>query len=223
MARFNRTVRDLLASEPTSDLTDADLLTRYADLPADRAWLRLNMVATVDGSATGADGLSGSINTGADHRVFGLLRAWADVVLVGAGTVQAEKYGAARTEPEWAGLRAGRDPHPAMAVVTSHALPDDFDATGGGPVFTVQGPLPQIVDGLHERGYRHVLAEGGPTLAAGLVAAGLVDEFCLTTSPLVVAGDGGRIMHGEQSATRLDLAGLLEENGTLLARWRRAG
>lgn len=216
-------MRDLLASEPTSDLTDADLISRYADLPPDRAWLRLNMVATVDGSATGADGLSGSINTAADHRTFSLLRAWADVILVGSGTATAEGYAAARTDPAWSSLRTGREPHPAMALVTRHGLPDKFDTSGGGAVFAVSGDsFTEIVTGLHGWGYRHILAEGGPTIAASLAKENLVDEFCVTTSPLALAGDAGRILRGDAIRTELRLAGLLEEDGTLLARWRPA-
>src|SRR5665648_1069207 len=59
-------------------------------------WLRANMIATLDGAATGADHRSGSINDPADLRVFRALRALADVVLVGAGTVRAEGYRAPR-------------------------------------------------------------------------------------------------------------------------------
>ncbi|KYH44109.1 dihydrofolate reductase family protein [Branchiibius sp. NY16-3462-2] len=215
-------MRDLLTGTPDRNLSDHDLIERYADVPADRPWLRLNMVATVDGSAVGADGLSGSINTGADHRVFALLRAWADVILVGAGTVSAEGYAAAQTEPAWSGLRSGRPPHPAMAVVTSRGLPDGFDTRGGGEVFTVavgDAGLPGVVADLHARGYAHILAEGGPTLAGELLSTGQFDELCLTTSPLAVAGNGGRILHGDATTVRLELAGLLEEEGTLLARW----
>lgn len=218
-------MRDLLAAQPSPSLSDDDLIERYADLPADRAWLRLNMVATVDGSAVGSDGLSGSINTGADHRVFGLLRAWADVILVGSGTARAEGYGAPRTEDGWMRLRAGRTDHPAMAILTRHPLWDGFQTGGGGPVFTVQsGPagVRGAVDELHRRDYRHILAEGGPTLSAALLDEGVVDELCVTTSPLLVGGDGGRITRGDCGRTHLELAGLLEEEGSLLARWRPA-
>ena len=65
------------------------------------------MIASADGAAT-VDGRSGGLSGEADHEVFGLLRALADVVLVGAGTVRAEAYRPARVAPRWAGLRAGR-------------------------------------------------------------------------------------------------------------------
>ncbi|MDO5710635.1 MAG: dihydrofolate reductase family protein [Micrococcales bacterium] len=90
-------------------------------------WVRTNMVSTLDGAATGADGRSGSINTGADKVVFDLLRAWSDGILVGAQTVRTEGYGPARTADEWLSMRAGRARHPTMVVVTgSGRLPETF-------------------------------------------------------------------------------------------------
>lgn len=51
-----------------------------------RPWLRANMVAGLDGGAR-LDGLSEGLSSSADKRIFGVLRALADVVLVGAETV----------------------------------------------------------------------------------------------------------------------------------------
>ncbi|HEX7805318.1 MAG TPA: deaminase, partial [Cellulomonas sp.] len=65
-----------------ADPTEVSLGELYAHLrpPAGRAaWVRANMVATVDGAVTGPNRLSGSINNDADHRVFDVLRAAADV------------------------------------------------------------------------------------------------------------------------------------------------
>ena len=73
-----------------SDLTDADLDELYAVAP--RPWLRVNMVSTVDGSATGPNGKSGGINNAADKRVFDTLRRLCDCVVVGAGTARDEGY-----------------------------------------------------------------------------------------------------------------------------------
>ncbi len=55
-------------------------------------WLRVNMVTTLDGAATGESGTSGSINNAADKRVFDTLRGLADAVIVGAGTARIERY-----------------------------------------------------------------------------------------------------------------------------------
>jgi hypothetical protein len=69
---------------------DGDLREVYA---APRTpWLRVNMVSTIDGAASGEDGLTGSINNDADQRVFHLLRELADAVVIGAGTARSEGY-----------------------------------------------------------------------------------------------------------------------------------
>lgn len=90
--------------------------------PGDGApWVRANFVTTLDGAAQGEDGRSGTINTESDRAVFQLMRALADVILVGAGTARVEGYKSARTAKRWRQARAdaGHDrPHPAMAVVT---------------------------------------------------------------------------------------------------------
>src|SRR3954466_1045562 len=75
---------------------DDDTLARlyaYPLLDGGESWLRVNFVSTLDGAATGADGRSGSINTGADREVFALLRALADVGVIGAGTAGGGGYG----------------------------------------------------------------------------------------------------------------------------------
>src|SRR4051812_43523405 len=78
---------------PGTDVDDSALTEVYA-VPQ-RRWLRVNMVSTLDGAATGDSGQTGSINNEADRRVFHLLRSMADAVLVGAGTARTEGYGPA--------------------------------------------------------------------------------------------------------------------------------
>jgi hypothetical protein len=71
-----------------------DPMAVYGDLPtaAGRPAVRLNMIASVDGATTLA-GVSGGLGGRADHALFAVLRSLADVVLVAAGTVWAERYG----------------------------------------------------------------------------------------------------------------------------------
>lgn len=88
----------------------------YPVLAPGQSWVRANFISTLDGAAAGEDGRSGSINTGADRDVFGLLRALADVILVGAGTARVEGYRRASVSAARAHLRRGRPAHPAMAV-----------------------------------------------------------------------------------------------------------
>jgi riboflavin biosynthesis pyrimidine reductase len=88
----------------------------YPTLSAGQVWVRANFVSTLDGAATGDDGASGSINTGADRDVFKLLRALSDVIIVGAGTARTEGYRRATVRAPWPILREGRPAHPIIAV-----------------------------------------------------------------------------------------------------------
>ncbi len=97
-------------------------LVQLEDRPAlaDRPWVVANFVSSLDGAAAGPDDRSGSLSGPADKAVFHALRAAADVVLAGAGTVRAENYGRPRLSDEQQDLRRsqGRPPLPRLAVVT---------------------------------------------------------------------------------------------------------
>jgi len=201
----------------------------------------------LDGATAGPDGRSRSISSDVDRVVFDVLRGLADVVLVGAGTARTEGYGPLAAKPEFAARRlaAGQWPAPALALVTrSGKLPDhpdlftgpdaawvvtcstaDVDALRGvaGERLLVAGeddvdPVLAVAQ-LAARGMRRVLLEGGPTLLARTVAAGRVDELCLTWTPLLAGGESARVAHGEVAGLRTSNAHLVECEGTLLSRW----
>ncbi|QXE34152.1 pyrimidine reductase family protein [Streptomyces sp. GMY02] len=77
---------------------------------------------------------------------------------------------------------------------------------------------------LAERGFVRLLTEGGPRLLGQFVAAGVLDELCLTLSPALTAGPAQRIAAGLGPAVpeRFVLVSLLEQDGFLFARYRRA-
>ncbi|MFI1454394.1 pyrimidine reductase family protein [Streptomyces roseus] len=104
----------------------------YPALGPEGHWLRANMVSTLDGAAQ-HDGRSQPISSETDMRIFGTLRALADVVVVGAETVRQEGYRPARAREAFAARRAaaGQGPAPAIAVVTA-GLDLDFSL----PLFT---------------------------------------------------------------------------------------
>ncbi|MFC9824348.1 pyrimidine reductase family protein [Streptomyces erythrochromogenes] len=104
----------------------------YPALAADGRWLRANMVSTLDGAAQ-HEGRSQPISGETDMRIFGTLRALADVVVVGAETVRQEGYRPARAREAFAARReaAGQGPAPAIAVVTA-SMDLDFSL----PLFT---------------------------------------------------------------------------------------
>ncbi|MFF4252612.1 pyrimidine reductase family protein [Streptomyces sp. NPDC001663] len=217
-------------------------------------WLRANMVSTLDGAAQ-HDGKSQPISNAADMRIFGTLRALADVVIVGAETVRQEAYRPARARAEFAEARqaAGQEAAPAVAVVTASldldfslplftsplvptlvltgaaAAPDRIAAAekaGARVVIAGDGmgvePV-RAVQALGELGHTRLLTEGGPRLLGQLVAAGVLDELCLTVAPMLTAGDAQRIAGGPTVAVpqRFGLVSLLEEEGFLFGRYQR--
>ncbi len=79
---------------------------------------------------------------------------------------------------------------------------------------------------LEERGLTRILSEGGPNAFAHLAAGGAVDELCLSVTPLLVGPGPTRIIVGDaewDAPAALELAGLLEEDGALFARYRMRG
>lgn len=76
---------------------------------------------------------------------------------------------------------------------------------------------------LEERGLRRILSEGGPTAFAELSRGGVVDELCLSLTPLLVGPGPSRILAGADSwpaPAELVLTGVLEEDGALFLRYR---
>jgi riboflavin biosynthesis pyrimidine reductase len=171
-----------------------------------RPWLRVNMISTVDGAATGDSGKSGSINNAVDKRVFHLLRAQCDVIVVGASTARIEGYGPAV--------------RPIVVVSRQDTVPDGLrDAPAGSVTVEPLGDPAAFKASLVERGWTNILCEGGPTLLRELLAAGVVDELCATTVPRLIGGDHLRITHGAPVDVPLELHTLVEADGTLLVRW----
>ena len=209
------------------------------------------MVASVDG-ATAIDGVSGGLGGPADKRVFSAIRGVADVVLAGAGTVRAERYGPPRTPPsvQAARLERGQAAKPRIAVVSrSLELPLGtplFSTPTDRPIVITSGAadpdrradvavVADIVEAgavdvdlavalaeLRGAGVDVVVGEGGPGINGQLVAAGLVDELCVTVSPRLVGGGSSRLAVGPDAApTDLRLAHVLEEDGLLFLRYVR--
>ncbi len=213
--------------------------------------IRMNFVTSVDG-AVEIEGRSAGLGSPADKLVFGLLRQYPDGLLVGAGTVRAEGYNAVRLDGERRAWRAARglDPYPRLIVIsrrldldpthrtlseaprrpiilTSRAAPPDrITALTAVADVLAHGDdevdLPAAVADLRERGIGTILCEGGPRLFGSLTAADLVDEVCLTVSPLLAGPGAGRITAGPPSEVRdLALAHILYAEDAILLRYAR--
>lgn len=238
------------------------LTTALADLDADRLealypwprgrWVRANMVMTLDGASVGPDGRSGSLTSGADQVVFRSLRSMADVVLVGAGTIRAERYTPMRPADE---LQRRREQHglaaaPVIAVVSgsldlpweepmwaeSTVRPLVLTGAGAPPerlaqarehaeVLTLPGTaldVRAVLDALEDRGLRRILCEGGARLLGQLVEAGLLDEADVTLAPLFTGTGVTPRTPVVAPPGRFELAHAVHEHGYLMNRYVRS-
>lgn len=228
---------------PEAARTIADLYALPA-LPAGTAHVRAMMNATLDGAIHGADGTSGTLRNPDDSLVFGVLRALADVVLVGAATVRVEDYSHVQgrgdlLEPS---RRPGGAPRPALAVWSdSGDLPDALDRRG--PLHLISSPASAAeagrragldaehviaaatpsaaIEGLAARGMRGIQVEGGPSTLGRLAADGLIDELCFSTTHRTVGGGSPRMLRGAAHDQSWELSSLLLGEHATISRYRR--
>jgi riboflavin-specific deaminase-like protein len=182
---------------------------------ADRPYLGLNMVATVDGRIEQA-GTAAGLGSPSDQYLMRVLRAGADAAMHGASTLRAERF-TPIVPPELSRERERRGlPAQPMGIVVSGsgALPAEHpyfrSATPDWPRLVItSNPAARVLEGpgvevwpadgstldlaaamrlLAQRGIRRVLCEGGPTLNGSLLRLGLVDELFLTQAPRILGG-----------------------------------
>lgn len=185
-------------------------------------------------------GNSGPLGNDNDAALLQGLRSWADVVLVGAGTVTAERYGPASVPLAVLSSTFGLDPGlgifngRALILAPEHSLADASLAhprallTNAGAEFisTGSGSLPEAIQALHSLGFNRVLCEGGPSVYAAAISADLIDVLHLTLDPSVSGADSP---HGLQlNALNDDVqrfvleAAEVDEDSMLFLRYRRA-
>jgi riboflavin biosynthesis pyrimidine reductase len=229
-------VTDESVPSPTAPI-DAlcDIYDERREPHGDRPWLLANMVAGLDGALT-HDGRVGSLSSPPDRQLFVHLRGLADVVIVGAGTARAERYGPVRLPAEVTAARvdAGLAPHPVLVVVsrsldldpTARLFQGDFPTvvmtSSGSPprrrdalrgvadVIEVGADAVDLAAGLRvlrDRGAAVALTEGGPTLLAELVD---LDLLTMAVPTLL-----------SRPLTRWVLASVAEDDGELYLRYTR--
>jgi riboflavin-specific deaminase-like protein len=183
--------------------------------PDGRPYVIDNMVATADGRAA-IDGRAGPVGEAHDRELFLRLRTQADCIMVGAGTVRAERYGHLVRDPE---LRAAREaeglaPEPLACLLTrtldlpwDTSLWTDPDSHVALYTCSPNNPPPcaatvtvhrmaeaelgveRVLRSLRaDHDVRSVLCEGGPTLNRELLDAGVLDELFLALEPKLVGG-----------------------------------
>lgn len=233
---------------PTDLESELEAYRPFDEAKDDRPFVAVNMVTTLDGRAA-VSGNTKALGSNADTEHLLGLRTRFDAVLIGGGTMRAERYGRIISRPEYRRRReaAGLNGD-ALAVIISGDLDLPFDAplftNGEGRVliFSRKKSLPETetpvelvtIDGLidsaevlahlrRNEGVRAVLCEGGPRVFGQLVAGDLVDELFLTMTPVATGGDATHILEANlPREARFELTGLLEADGDLFTRYRRA-
>jgi 5-amino-6-(5-phosphoribosylamino)uracil reductase len=187
---------------PASAATIAAHVALPESRAVDRAFVRLNMIASADG-ASDIGGVSGALGSPDDHAVFSALRAQSDVVLVGMSTAVSEQYHAPSTTGPRMFVVASRpdisgDPGLFDSDRVTLVLPEGAGSAPEG-VRTLRsgtGHRVDLADVVARLAGQVVMMEGGPSLAGLMVSLGLVDEFFLTVAPRLVAGESTRVVHG---------------------------
>lgn len=212
----------------TDDVTVDDLYGRpRAPRDDGRPTVELCMITTPDG-AISVDGRSGPLGNATDALVLAVLRKTCDIVLVGAGTVRTEHYGA----PSRAGLRIGVVSRTGN-VDTSSSL---FESGSGFLVVPQSAPTPSVdhvVCGEQSVDFAKLLmilgtrfdasfvhVEGGPQINAELLAIDAVDAINLTIAPFVSGGTGEGIST-HTLTRRFELEHLCVDGSHAFARYTR--
>jgi diaminohydroxyphosphoribosylaminopyrimidine deaminase/5-amino-6-(5-phosphoribosylamino)uracil reductase len=179
-----------------------------------RPWVVLKMAGSLDGKAAASDGTSRWITGEAARDDVQRLRAWADAIVVGAGTALADDPRLTVRSPAHVGAHAplrivvdatGRVPPGGAAfsdeaptlVATTDLAPRAARAAwedAGAEVLTLDRDarggvsLDALVEELGKRELQGLLLEGGPTLAWSAIRDDLVDELVLYLAPVLVGG-----------------------------------
>lgn len=227
----------LRAEEIYSDL-------RFPEPREDRPYTAINMVSTVDGKVT-VDGRAGAIGGPVDRLVMRLLRSRVDAVMVGSGTVRAEKINLGLPGD----LRETvRDPSPLGVVISASGdvplsnlvenederllfLISEEATNEAAKTLSARGEVRRMPGTAsydsalsilrEEYGVRWLLAEGGPSLNRALADAGLVDELFLTFAPKLAAGEAANILSGPalEASAGMRLISAYESGGELYLRY----
>lgn len=161
-------------------------------------WVTLKLAATLDGRMATADGTSRWITGEAARRDAHRLRARADAVLVGAGTVRVDDPAlTVRLPPHDPQFRSAAE-QPTRVVLGR--LPDGAAAA---PAIELDGPPAAVLAELGGQGVVQVLVEGGARVAHDFHRAGVVDRYVLYLAPALAGGDDGRPMFAGAGATTI--------------------
>ncbi len=167
-----------------------------------RPYVTLKLATSLDGRVAASDGTSRWITSEVARRHAHELRSQVDAIVVGTGTALAD-------DPELTARTADGalvEHQPLRVVVGLRDLPAAARLHGpGGPLLQVRSHEPaEVLEALAGREVRHALVEGGPTLSAAFLRAGLVDEVHAYVAPVLLGT--GRAAVGDLGITTIDEA-----------------
>ncbi len=176
-----------------------------------RPFVTWKFATTLDGRSAASDGSSRWVSSLPARRDTHLLRALCDTMMVGTGTVEAD-------DPH---LTVRDDDDQPLAQQPLRVVMGERDVPAGRRIFddaaqTVQLRTHDPVEALrtlyadHDR--HHVFLEGGPTLAAAFLKAGVVDEVVTYVAPLLLGS--GKSAVGRLGIRSIDKALRLEITDT---------
>jgi diaminohydroxyphosphoribosylaminopyrimidine deaminase / 5-amino-6-(5-phosphoribosylamino)uracil reductase len=175
-----------------------------------RPYVTWKLATTLDGRSAAADGTSRWVSSPPARRDTQRLRAACDTILVGTGTVLVDDPRLTVRDEDDADLP--RDRQLLRAVMGLRDVPSDrrvLDDAAETLLLRTRDPHEALAE-LHERERRHLLLEGGPTLAAAFVQAGLVDEVVAYVAPMLLGAGlpaiGGLGITTMGDALRLEVA-----------------
>lgn len=162
-----------------------------------RPWVTLKTATSLDGRVTAADGSSRWITSAQAREHAHEVRSRVDAIAVGTGTALADdpSLTARPTRPD---PSSGPDRRPVVApghqplrVVVGHReVPAGARLRGlGGELVALRThDVGTVLAELARREVRHLLVEGGPTLASAFLRAGVVDELHSYLAPVLLGG-----------------------------------
>jgi len=152
-----------------------------------RPFVTLKWASTVDGRAAAQDGsskwISGAESRADAHR----RRSEVDAILVGTGTALIDDPELTARNPDG----TLRESQPLRVVLGTRNLPSNlrlFNSDAETVTIKTQS-IHGALSELYEKGVKHILVEGGPTLASRFVQMDLVDEFVIYLAPKLLGGD----------------------------------
>ena len=157
-----------------------------------RPFVIWKVAATLDGRVAAADGTSRWITGEPAREAVHALRATCDAVVVGSGTVLADDPQLTVRDRE--GRNAPRQPLRVVADRAGRVLPGARVLDDAAPTHLSRAADPaDLLAELFDRDVRRVLLEGGPTLTAAFVRAGMVDEVVVHFAPKLL-GSGAALV-----------------------------